>query len=163
LNEVSKGHFKKVKAKRYLSMDIITLPNDINVFYVTAQSFPDGIQDAHEKLHSLLHHTGDRNYFGISRPEENGRIVYKAAVEEKNPGEAERLSCETLVIKKGKYVSTIIKDYMEDPHQIGKAFEKLIACPDIDPYGYCIEWYKSDTELVCMVRMATAPVHQRFA
>jgi len=35
-------------------MDSIFLAQDIKVFYVTATSFPDGIQAAYQKLHSLI-------------------------------------------------------------------------------------------------------------
>ncbi|MEJ7681069.1 MAG: hypothetical protein WKG06_25095 [Segetibacter sp.] len=80
-------------------METITLDNDIKVFYIEAKSFPDGIMDAHKKLHELVSFTPDRKYFGISRPE-NGVIVYKAAAEEINQEEAEKLGCETLVLKK---------------------------------------------------------------
>ena len=68
-------------------METITLNNDIKVFYITAKSFPDGVLDAHNKLHALVPFSTDRKYFGISRPE-NGTIYYKAAAEEINPGYA---------------------------------------------------------------------------
>jgi len=132
-------------------METITLPDDITVFYVTAASFPAGIADAHQRIHALVPFSGDRRYFGISRPE-NGEIVYRAAAEERHPGEAEQYHCETLVLKEGPYRCITIQDYMQHIQQIGEAFEELLAYADIDPQGYCVEWYVNDREVKCMVR-----------
>lgn len=43
---------------------------------------------------------------------------------------------------------------MKDLPAIGKAFEQLTALPGIDPAGYCVEWYESQKNVKCMVRMA---------
>jgi hypothetical protein len=134
-------------------METITLDKDIRVFYVTAKSFPDGIMEAHKALHSLVPFSKERKYFGISRPENGGKIVYKAATEEINPHEAEKLNCETLVLKKGKYIALDIQDYMKDIKSIERAFEKLLSHPDIDPQGYCVEWYLNEKDVRCMVRL----------
>jgi hypothetical protein len=133
-------------------METITLDKDIKVFYVTAKSFPDGIMEAHKKLHALVPFSADRKYFGISRPE-NGAIVYRAAAEELTPGEAEKLNCDTLVLKKGKYICSTINDYMKDVQSIGRCFKELLSRPDIDPQGYCVEWYFTDKDVKCMVRL----------
>jgi len=133
-------------------METITLDNDIKVFYITAKSFPDGIMDAHKQLHALVPFSPDRKYFGISRPE-NGPIVYKAAAEEIIQGEAEKLNLEAIVLKKGKYICLTIKDYVKDIQRIDKAFKKLLSYPDLDPKGYCVEWYLTDKDVKCMIRL----------
>jgi hypothetical protein len=133
-------------------MEAITIDKDIKVFYVTAISFPDGIMEAHQKLHSLVPFSTNRRYFGISRPEK-GVIVYKAAAEEINPGEAKKFNLDELVLKKGKYISATINDYMKDIPAIDKTFKKLLSNPDIDPQGYCVEWYLSQKDVRCMVRL----------
>ena len=133
-------------------METIAIDDDIKVFYVTAASFPDGIMAAHQKLHSLVPFSTDRRYFGISRPEK-GVIVYRAAAEEVNPGEGEKFNLDTLVLKKGKYISLTINDYMKDISIIDKTFKKLLSNPDIDPQGYCVEWYLSQKDVRCMVRL----------
>ena len=141
-------------------MEKFELDNDIPVLYVKADSFPDGIIEAHQKLHSLVPFSADRRYFGISRPED-GVIIYKAAAEEINQGEAKKLSLETFVIKEGQYISITIKDYTRDVQSIGKAFQKLTSQPGIDPNGYCIEWYLPsgkpglpDKDVRCMIKLA---------
>lgn len=133
-------------------METKTVNKDIKVFYVTATSFPDGIKQAHEKLHSLIPFSKDRRYFGISRPE-NGIIIYRAAAEELNDREAESLNLDTLILKKGNYISLTINNYMKDIPAIGEAFKLLLSNRDIDPQAYCVEWYLSDKDVKCMVRL----------
>ncbi|HEY8400773.1 MAG TPA: transcriptional regulator [Cytophagaceae bacterium] len=134
-------------------MDTITLEKSIKVFYKTASSFPEGVLAAHQSLHALIPYSRDRNYFGISRPENGGGIVYKAAAEEKYPGEGEKLNCETMVIEQGKYLAIDVPDFMKNISAIEKAFTQLISQPGIDPEGYCVEWYINDTDVRCMVRL----------
>ena len=133
-------------------METIILKNEIKVFYVTADSFPDGIMASWEKLHSLIPSPSERKFFGISRPE-NGAIKYMAAAEELSADEAEKLGCKPFVITEGRYISITIKDYIKDLPNIGKTFEILLSNPDIDPDGYCIEWYIENKDVICMVKL----------
>jgi hypothetical protein len=136
-------------------METIELKNDIKVFCVTADSYPEGIMDAHQRLHKLVPFQADRNYFGVSRPENGGDIVYRACAEEKTEGEAQRYNCNTLVLEKGKYISIVVNDFDKNPHLIAHAFQELLAYPGIDPEGYCVEWYSNKMNSVkCMVRLA---------
>ncbi|HET9744274.1 MAG TPA: hypothetical protein VFP97_01095 [Chitinophagaceae bacterium] len=132
-------------------MEKYLLDNDIPVFYVQAQSFPDGIKPAFEKLHSLLNTTDNRRFFGISYAEKPGKIIYRAAVEENHPGEGKALGCETFTIRKGYYISTYIQDFMKDIPAIGKAFEQMLKYPNIDPGGYCLEIYGGMANVRCLV------------
>jgi hypothetical protein len=134
-------------------MEAINLEKDIKIFYVNASSYPEGIMVAHQKLHSIVPFSYERKYFGLSRPENNSGIVYKAATEETFEGEAEKYNCETLIIKKGNYVSIVLNDYRKNLSSIGLAFKELLSHPNIDPQGYCIEWYLSEKEVNCMVRL----------
>ena len=134
-------------------METTQLENDLKVFYVTATSFPDGVKEAHEKLHSLIPSSKERKYFGVSRPENNSGIVYRAAAEEMEVGEAEKLNCNTLVLKKGKYISLTINDFMKDLPSIERAFKQLLTHPGIDPQGYCVEWYLNEKDVKCMIRL----------
>lgn len=133
-------------------MESINFDNDIKVLYIMATSFPDGILSAHQKLHTLVPYSSDRKYFGLSRPE-NGTIVYKAAAEEIIEGEAEKINCDTLILKKGKYLALTVNNYMEDIPRIGKSFTELLSVPGLDPEGYCVEWYVTDKDVKCMVRL----------
>lgn len=128
------------------------IEKDINVFFVTATSFPDGVPAAYEKLHEMITASAERKYFGISWPE-NGKIIYKAAAEELEEGEAEKYNCKAFTIKRGNYISILIKDHMKDGASIGNAFQTLLKHPGIDPKGYCLEWYinYADGDVRCLV------------
>ena len=134
-------------------MEEITLEEDIKVFCETAKSFPDGIMEAHRELHSIVPLPDERRYFGISRPNDKGIIIYQAAAEEIYQGEAEELGCNTFVIKGGKYISLLVPDYINDVQGIRKAFQKLTSHPGIDPNGYCIELYLNEKDVKCMIRL----------
>ena len=134
-------------------METFILDTDINVLCVTAKSFPDGIMEAFDKLHSLVPNAESGRQFGISRPNRQGVIIYKAATEDLQNGEAEKFGCEPFVIKKGKYIFLDRTDFMKDIQSIGKAFQKLISQPNIDPNGYCLEWYLNEKDVRLMVRL----------
>lgn len=136
-------------------MEKYHLPDDITAMYITASSFPDGVLAAHQKLHSLvpMSESPERKYFGISFPID-GTIIYKAAAEELMDGEAKQHGLETYLIKKGEYTSLDIHDYMKNLSAIGEAFNELLENPYIDPNGACVEWYISDKDVKCMVRLA---------
>jgi hypothetical protein len=135
-------------------MKTTSLENDIKVFYVTAESYPEGILAAHQKLHAKVPFSYDRKYFGLSRPENNKGIIYKAATEETFDGEAEQYNLESLIIPKGNYYSLIISNYRNDIPSIGKTFQKLLSQENIDQNGYCIEWYINENDVNCLVRKA---------
>ncbi len=133
-------------------MEAIIIDKDIPLMQLPASSFPDGIDAAHKKLHALVPSQTGRKYYGLSRPE-NGAIAYKAAAEEMYPGEAAALQLETILLKKGNYVSIRINHFMRQLPAIKTSFEKLLSTADLDPEGYCVEWYVNDTDMICMLRL----------
>lgn len=136
-------------------METYNLKNDIKVFYVTSKSFPDGIMEAWDKINNMLQTKEGRIFYGISKPD-NGVIIYKAAVAESFEGEAEKYGCETFTIRKGKYATETILGWMKKTEAIGKTFQSLLTHPDLDKSSSCIEWYKSENEVMCMVRLNEA-------
>lgn len=132
-------------------MEIFNLEKDIPVFCVPAHSFPEGIEAAHQQLHSLISDSTERIYFGISHPNRKGAIEYKAAAQELNNNEGLSLGCDSFVIRRGTYACTILKDYNKNPQSIGRAFEQLLTHPDLDPQGYCLEWYLNEKDMRCLV------------
>jgi hypothetical protein len=133
-------------------MKTFTIPLDIPVLFVQAESFPDGIMDAFNTLRERVPGSEARIVYGISNPE-NGTIIYKAAVEELYPGEAKHAKCPSMIIPKGEYVFAIIKDFMHHIQEIGICFRELLAHPEIDPEGICVEWYFNETDVQCMIRL----------
>jgi hypothetical protein len=134
-------------------METMTLDQDLVVFYIPASTFPAGVEAAHQHLHDLIPYTQDRKYFGISRPEK-GEIHYKAGAAELFPGEGQQLGCATLVLKKGKYISRKISNFMQDIPAIGRTFQEMLETENLDPEGYCVEWYVTQQDVLCMIRLA---------
>ncbi|MCB0845224.1 MAG: transcriptional regulator [Bacteroidetes bacterium] len=135
-------------------MEIIELEKDIQVIAFQADSFPTGVLAAHQQAHTLFPPDGKRNYFGMSRPEKGGSIIYKACVEEMYEGEAQKHQREIQVIKAGHYYCVELENFMENPHHIAQIFTEILQQKDIDPEGYCVEWYDNENdEVKCMVRI----------
>ncbi|SIT23999.1 hypothetical protein SAMN05421788_10648 [Filimonas lacunae] len=123
------------------------------VHCVTASSFPEGVRQAHETLHALVPNVDRRNYFGLSRRDEKGIILYKAGVTALDKGELDRFQLETICLAKGDYLYIDVPDFMKNRPGIGQAFEQLIADERMAADGFCIEWYLSLGLCRCMVRM----------
>ncbi len=140
-------------------MDSFNLSEDIKVMYIPATHFPEGVERAHIQLHAMFTEKSGRRFFGISCPDKDGEIIYKAAADEMESGEAERLGLKTFVIKKGNFHSFFIKDFMQDVGNIREAFKILLAQNDVDPNGYCLEWYIGDADVKCMVPIDQDDLH----
>jgi hypothetical protein len=137
-------------------MEPFHLDHDITLLCLKADSFPDGVMAAWNKLYSLLGTREGRHAFGISWSDSKGGIIYKAAVEESYAGEAEKLGCETHVAKKGAYSSIYIPDFPSDMQSFSRAFRELLTDSRLDPQGMCVEMYINDKEVRCMVRLDPA-------
>lgn len=133
-------------------METYNLPEDVKVFCTTAKSFPDGVQEAFITLEKLLSKEG-RTFYGISYGSKDGGIIYKAAVSESFEGEAEKYGFENFIIKKGEYETERIFDWRKKMESIGPTFQKLLSNPRLDKTSCCVEWYKSEKELMCMVKL----------
>lgn len=131
------------------------LDHDIYIAYIQAKTFPQGIEEAHQALHALVNHKNDRKFFGVSRPENQGAIVYKAGVEEHVSGEFKALGLPSFVIATGNYYCIELRDYAKDLQKIGEAFDTLLSQANIDPQGYCVEMYEGK-DVKCIVRKSTS-------
>lgn len=129
-------------------MDSFTFQQDVPVVCVTATSFPEGIKEAFDKLSSALPQNERRIFYGISYPYD-GKIIYKAAAG--IMGDDNIAGMETFTIRNGPYNSFYIANFMENPDSIKKAFELLLEQHEVDPNGYCLEWYVNEHDVKCMV------------
>lgn len=133
--------------------EFITLENDRTILCVPAHSFPEGIQEAFQELKRRLPQNDERTPYGISKPERDGTIVYRAGVEETTPGEGARLGCDTVILNQGTYLATTVVDWQTKIDTLAHVFDGLLQHPDLDHTSPCIEIYKNQKELVCMVRI----------
>lgn len=134
-------------------MKTFTLDRDLDVICMAATSFPEGVLAAHQRLHALVTFTADRNYFGISYPNAEGQILYKAATEVLNPHEFTLPGCEPFTIRKGCFAEKFIPNFTEDVSVIGRTFQELLRHPRLDPQGYCLEWYVGERDVRCLVTL----------
>ena len=132
-------------------MDSYILDRNIPVMYIAAERFPEGIEDAFDALQKAVPNRENRHYFGISRPE-NGNIVYRAAAEILDNENAASFGLASMVVKGGSYNTYYIKDYRENTQAIGDCFKLLLGQAEVDPDGFCVEWYIGPSDVKCMVR-----------
>jgi hypothetical protein len=82
-----------------------------------------------------------------------GKVIYIAAVEERNNGEPEKNNCRKYSIPKGTYLAQTLRDWMQNTGQIKDVFHAMIDQPNVDLSKPCIEWYKNDDEMVCLMKL----------
>ncbi|WP_276483482.1 hypothetical protein [Paraflavitalea pollutisoli] len=129
-------------------MFIHHLEQDIPVLCKEVPTFPEGIQAAFEELCVKV---PDRVYYGLSHMENSGRIVYQAAAVGTEQ-EAAKLGYSASVIPQGDWLVESIDGWMEKIDGIKDVFGRLMSDPRFDPAYECVEWYRTDTEMWCMVR-----------
>ncbi len=132
-------------------MEVYKLKQDMKVFCVRAKSFPNDIGKAFGALINLLPTLEGRTFFGISYQDKNHDMIYNAAVLESFEGEADKYGCESFIIKKGEYLSEMLKGWKKNEASIGITFSKM-ANVRTDTVFPCVEWYQGD-DVLCMVRI----------
>ncbi|HYO21422.1 MAG TPA: hypothetical protein VER36_03385 [Flavisolibacter sp.] len=133
-------------------MKTFSINKDISVFGVQAHSFPNGVNQAWENLHKLLPGVNRRTLYGVSHGTRHGEIVYYACVEEAFPGEAAQVGGEAIVLPKGEYIGDVVQDFTTQPQKIGETFQTILRRDDYDTDACCVEWYKNEGEVVCMIK-----------
>lgn len=136
-----------------IGTSIIVIDNDIPVTGILVENFPAGIASAFDKLMAQFGNGPGRNYYGISFPDNQYRIQYLATTENNLPGIFINENQADFMIRKGRYVSHKITGYRQEIYRIGEVFHQLLKDPELDPNGYCIEWYLNETDLICMVKL----------
>jgi 4-aminobutyrate aminotransferase-like enzyme len=131
-------------------MENFDIEKDITVVCMKATSFPEGVLAAHKKLHSIVPFSKERGYYGISHGNTEGGIIYMASAEIL---EGEKYDLATFTIKKGHYLSKILKDYQKDIPSIGKTFQEMLTDSRIDKNGYCLEIYLNDNDMQCLAKL----------
>ena len=134
-------------------METTSLAEDIPIYCTMADHFPDGVPAAFQRLHNLVTFSTNRSYISISRPENGGRIIYRPGATEITDGEFKDLPLDKFTVRKGNYVCMRVQDFRSDVTRIQQAFTELLAHPNIDPQGYCVEIYESEDDVMCLVRL----------
>ncbi len=133
-------------------MEEYHLENDLKVFGLQVKTFPLGIGEAFDSLIGRLPGGLNRAYYGISYITDKG-VVYLAVTAERFEGESAKYPYDSFRIAKGNYRTVIVKDWSTKTDQIKDVFHTMMKdqCPD--EHRPCVEWYKDDKEMMCMVRI----------
>jgi hypothetical protein len=134
-------------------MEIYHQNTALKLFCMPATSFPAGVKEAFKKLERLLPTKEGRTFFGISHGSKDGSIIYKAAVLEAFDGEGTSYGLENFTLTQGDYLTETILNWQEKMEKFETVFKNLLADPRLDTNFPCVEWYKSDKEVMCMVRI----------
>jgi predicted transcriptional regulator YdeE len=134
-------------------MENYLIKEDIKVFGIQVKTFPEGIGDVFGKLMNDITDGRERDYYGISYMQEDGKIYYFAAAAEKENGEAEKYNCERYTIEKGEYLISAVVNWRQQLNTINDVFHEMMQEKNIDKTKPCIEWYKDDVEMWCMIKM----------
>ncbi|WP_276366658.1 hypothetical protein [Chryseolinea sp. H1M3-3] len=133
-------------------METQILKDDIKIFGFPVKTFPKGIGESFDSLVALMPEGTNRSYYGISSMTPEGKMIYIAGVEEMNDGEAEKFGFERYIISKGKYFSVKITDWKVRIELIKESFHSMMEVKGVDHMSPCVEWYKNDREMYCMVK-----------
>jgi hypothetical protein len=136
-------------------MENYKLINDIGVVFIKVPTFPNDVPSTFEKLNAAIPYHPQRRFFGISHPDQTGKIQYKAAAEIFAEETFETNDLQKFTIQKGDFSANYIVNHMEDSNSIGRTFQALLQDPRLDRQGYCLEMYKNytDPDVFCMVRL----------
>jgi len=134
-------------------METFVIKKNIEAFGFQVKTFPKGIGEAFDSLIEMVPEGLNRSYYGISYMTPDNKPVYIAAVEEKNKGEAERNKCERVTIEQGKYLAVSVKDWRKKTDTIRDVFHEMMNEKNIDHSKPCVEWYKNDNEMLCMLKL----------
>ena len=132
-------------------MKKIIIQNGTPVFGLEVKTFPLGIGETFEKLVKMLPGGFDRSFYGISYMK-NGKMIYYAAAEEKNDGEAEKYGCEQLMVEKGEWLIESINNWRSKTDCIKDVFMEMMKDENVDKTKPAVEWYMNDKEMVCMLK-----------
>lgn len=132
-------------------MEKIHLGKDVSLIGFRVETFPDRIGDAFDSLMLKFPDGAERSYYGISYCK-GETIVYWAMAEEKQKDEAEKYNLSPLTLKKGDYHSVAIHGWHSKTDSIKDIFHTMMTALQTPEGAHCIEWYKTDEEMFCMIR-----------
>lgn len=133
-------------------MKVIRLEKARKVFGLQVKTFPEKVGEAFDILSKQIPNGLERSYYGISWIE-GTTIVYYAAAEQKEEGEAAKYNAREFTIDSGNYLCEELFEWMKKTESIKDIFERMMSDPRVDKTKPAVEWYKSDQEMWCMIKI----------
>lgn len=131
-------------------MESYMVAQDVRVFGILVETFPLGIKEAFESL--VKSFGSGRSYYGLSWCAESGEIQYYALVSEAFDGEAKKYNYHQFTLRQGEYRTATLFHWMSKTDTIKDIFMELTGGSSPTKGRPCIEWYKSDQEMMCMIK-----------
>ena len=132
-----------------MTTDTIVTVRDTAVMYVageTGKSIAEQAPKAFRELEAKLASLKGRKFYGVVRGDE-----YRACVAIHPNDDFLFLPHPTWTLPGGRYVRRRIPNWENNLHLIGPTFEVLCRRSDFDPSRPCIEYYRSQKDLLVMV------------
>jgi hypothetical protein len=133
-------------------METFEITEDIHIACLEVSTFPQGIKPAFDQLGKTLPPNDNRHWYSISYCV-GDKLVYKAAANEIEPGEATKFGYEPFTIPKGTYLCVTLTDWMGKEQTIGPTFDKMLKDPRADKNFPAVEIYTSDKEMKCLIKV----------
>lgn len=132
-------------------METFQIQEDLKVFGFQVKTFPEGIGEAFESLMKAVGDGFAHSYYAIAYMSNEGP-VYRATVAEKYDGESAKYQYDSYTINKGEYLSVTVHDWQQKTDMIKDVFDVLLQQKRADHAYPCIEWYKDESEMLCLVK-----------
>jgi hypothetical protein len=124
--------------------------NDLRLLCKRVPEFPSNIDQAFLEMENNFKDYVKEGYYGVSWME-GGKVIYNACAPV--PENVSAGTYDPFILKKGSYIAIELKNWMQQLPMIKEAFTFLMKDPRFDDNYPCVEWYKSDDEMLIMVRM----------
>jgi len=134
-------------------METYDLKKDLKVFGKEVKTFPQAVKEAFSSLLNMIPDGFKRSYYGLSYMDDKGKMVYIATAEEKDEGEAEKYNCERYTVEKGEYLAVTLDDWLKKVDCIKDIFHEMMEDDRADITRPVVEWYKTETEMLSLVKM----------
>lgn len=126
--------------------------SEVKLIVEKAEDFGKGIAEAFVRLAEKLNTPGvHRDCYGIVL-KEDGQMNYYAAFTELREGEASEMNLPAKFIEAGNYQSILVNEWNNNLLYIGPTFDRLLQSGLVDTNADCIEYYKTEQELICMIK-----------
>lgn len=86
-----------------IQYEIYSFKEDLMLICQRAGSFPEGVMEAHHKLHSIISHEPERKYYSVSYFNDKAQVVYLAATNRLATDHTDALDLENFASKKGEF------------------------------------------------------------
>jgi hypothetical protein len=126
---------------------------DLRLMVVRASEFPGGLKAAWDGLESRFSSLKGRKFYGVVR-DEGSQVAYFAGVVPLGDEEITALGLPTMMIKGGKYARAKLLDWPNHTDEIGQIFSDLRRDFPMDPNGWELEYYRSQSELHLLLPLA---------